>query len=138
MDNSGKSASTGGKLLISKLTAAAIFGILNTSFAVSYASLIFSSTAPTYFVVAVALFLVAGCLVSIIICSLSSYSGVIAFIQDVPVAISGLIALSLAAMLQGAGPDVLFANIFTAILLATVLTGIAFLLLMVSPKLKHR
>jgi len=129
MDNSGKTASTGGKLLISKLTAAAIFGILNTSFAVSYASLIFSSTAPTYFVVAVALFLVGGCLVSIIICSLSSYSGVIAFIQDVPVAISGLIALSLAAMLQGAGPDVLFANIFTAIVLATVLTGIAFLLL---------
>ena len=129
MDNSGETASTGGKLIISKLIAAAIFGILNTSFAVSYASLIFSSTAPTYFVVAVALFLVGGCLVSIIICSLSSYSGVIAFIQDVPVAISGLIALSLAAVLQGAGPDVLFANIFTAIVLATLLTGIAFLLL---------
>jgi SulP family sulfate permease len=129
MSNSGETSSSSSKLIISKLTAAAIFGILNTSFTVSYASLIFSSTAPTYFVVAVALFLVAGCLVSIIICSLSSYSGVIAFIQDVPVAISGLIALSLAVMLQGANPDVLFANIFTAIVLATVLTGIAFLLL---------
>jgi SulP family sulfate permease len=129
MSNSGKASATGSKLIISKLTAAAIFGILNTSFAVSYASLIFSSTVPTYFVVAVALFLVGGCLISMIICSMSSYSGVIAFIQDVPVAISGLIALSLATILQGASPDVLFANIFTAIALATVLTGIAFLLL---------
>jgi SulP family sulfate permease len=50
-------------------------------------------------------------------------------IQDVPVAISGLIALSLAAMLQSAGPDILFANIFAAIALSTLLTGIAFLLL---------
>ena len=129
MSNTGKASATGTKLIISKLTAAAIFGILNTSFAVSYASLIFSSTVPTYFVVAVALFLLGGCFVSIIICSMSSYSGVIAFIQDVPVAIAGLIALSVVTILPGADPAVLFANIFTAIALATVLTGIAFLLL---------
>jgi SulP family sulfate permease len=129
MSNTAEASASGSKLIISKVTAAAIFGILNTSFAVSYSSLIFSSTAPTYFVVGVALFLLGGCLVSIIICSMSSYSGVIAFIQDVPVAVSGLIALSLAAILQGAGPEVLFANIFTSIALATVLTGIAFLLL---------
>ena len=61
------------KLILSNVTAAVIFGILNTSFAVSYASLIFSSTTPGYFVVAVALFLLGGCLVSIIIASLSSY-----------------------------------------------------------------
>jgi len=60
---------------------------------------------------------------------MSSYPGVIAFIQDVPVAISGLIALSLASLLPNANPDVLFANIFTSIALATLLTGIAFLLL---------
>jgi SulP family sulfate permease len=60
---------------------------------------------------------------------MSSYPGVIAFIQDVPVAIAGLIAMSLATLLQGANPAALFANIFTAIALATVLTGIAFLLL---------
>jgi hypothetical protein len=59
---------------------------------------------------------------------MSSYSGLIAMIQDVPVAISGLIALSLATILQDANPVVLFANIFTAIALATLLTGIAFLL----------
>ena len=117
------------KSIISNLTAAAIFGILNTSFVVSYAALIFSSTCPSYFVVAVSLFLLGGCLASIVICAMSSYSGVIAMIQDVPVAISGLIALSLATMLQGANPDVLFANIFAAIALATLLTGIAFLLL---------
>jgi len=129
MNKPTKVSTISGKLILSNLTAATIFGILNTSFAVSYASLIFSATCPSYFVVAVALFLVAGCLASIIICSMSSYSGVIAMIQDVPVAVSGLIALSLAAMLQGAGPDILFANIFAAIALSTLLTGIAFLLL---------
>ena len=60
MSNTGQASAISSKLIISKLTAAAIFGILNTSFAVSYASLIFSSTAPTYFVVAVALFLIGG------------------------------------------------------------------------------
>ena len=129
MPRNGSGPKLKNKSIISNLTAVAIFGILNTSFVVSYASLIFSSTVPSYFVVAVSLFLLAGCLASIIICAMSSYSGVIAMIQDVPVAISGLIALSLASMLQGANPDVLFANIFAAIALATLLTGIAFLLL---------
>jgi SulP family sulfate permease len=129
MSSNGKDSTLNSKSIISNLTAVAIFGILNTSFVVSYASLIFSSTCPSYFVVAVSLFLLGGCLASIVICAMSSYSGVIAMIQDVPVAISGLIALSLATMLQGANPDVLFANIFAAIALATLLTGIAFLLL---------
>jgi hypothetical protein len=35
MDNTGKTSSPSGKLIISKFTAAAIFGTLNTSFAVS-------------------------------------------------------------------------------------------------------
>jgi hypothetical protein len=56
MNSNGPASAESSKGIISKLTAAGIFGILNTSFAVSYASLIFSSTAPTYFVVAVALF----------------------------------------------------------------------------------
>lgn len=117
------------KSIFARLTAVAIFGILNTSFAVSYSSLIFSSTAPDYFVVSVALFLVGGCISSIIISSFSTYSGAIAFIQDVPVAISGLIALSLSTTLQEAGPDALFATTLMAIALSTLLTGLTFLLL---------
>ena len=50
-------------------------------------------------------------------------------IQDVPVAISGLIAISIAGMMTGSDPQTLFANIFAAIALSTVLTGIAFFLL---------
>lgn len=129
MSNNRKAPVFSPKLIFSSLIAASIFGILNTSFVVSYASLIFSSTIPSYFVVAVALFLLGGCLACIIICSTSSYPGVIAMIQDVPVAVAGFMALSLATVLQGAEPAVLFANIFTAIVLATLLTGVAFLLL---------
>lgn len=129
MANTSKASAFNSEVILSTITAAAIFGILNTSFVVSYASLIFSSTAKNYFIVAVALFLIGGCLACIIICSMSSYPGVIAMIQDVPVAISGLIAISLATILQGADQDVIFANIFTAIALSTLLTGVAFLLL---------
>lgn len=118
-----------GNLIISNVTAMSIFGILNTSFVVAYASLIFSSTCPEYFVTGVALFLLAGCIVSIILASLSSYPGVIAMIQDVPVAISGLIAVSLAQVLTNANPDALFANIFAAIAISTLLSGISFVLL---------
>ena len=118
-----------GKRIVSNLTAMGIFGVLNTSFVVAYVSLIFSSSCPDYFAAAVALFLLGGCVVTISLASFSSYPGTISMIQDVPVAISGLIAISIAGMMTGSDPQTLFANIFAAIALSTVLTGIAFFLL---------
>jgi SulP family sulfate permease len=118
-----------GKRIVSNLTAMGIFGVLNTSFVVAYVSLIFSNSCPEYFATAVALFLIGGCVVSICLASFSSYSGTLSMIQDVPVAISGLIAISLAGMLAGSDPQTLFANIFAAIALSTMLTGISFVLL---------
>ena len=129
MSPSGKERQSMGKLIVSNATAMSIFGILNTSFVVSYASLIFASTCPEYFTTAVALFLVGGCVVSIILASLSTYPGVISMIQDVPVAISGLMAVALAGILTNANPDALFANIFASIAISTLLTGISFMLL---------
>ncbi|MBN2122986.1 MAG: SulP family inorganic anion transporter, partial [Deltaproteobacteria bacterium] len=129
MSETGKGLSGFGGKIVTNLTAMGIFGVLSTSFVVSFASLVFSSSCPEYLAASVALFLLAGCVLSIIIASLSSYSGVIAMIQDVPVAVSGLIALSLAGMLTDTDPQTLFANIFAAIALSTLLTGACFLLL---------
>ncbi len=129
MSGSEPAGSAGGKRLISNLTAMGIFGILNTSFIVSYVSLIFTSSCPEYFAAAIALFLLGGCLVSICLATFSSYPGTISMIQDVPVAISALIAASLATMLSNENPQMLFANIFAAIALSTMLTGIALVLL---------
>ncbi len=117
------------KSIVSDLTAAGIFGILNTSFMVSYATLIFTKTCPQYFGTYVALLLLGACGVSIMLSLFSTYAGTIGSVQDVPAAISAVIAVSFAQLLVSASPDALFANIITAIALSTVLTGICFLLL---------
>mgnify|MGYP001818954665 CR=1 FL=1 len=65
---------SGGNRVLSNLTAMGIFGVLNTSFVVSYVSLIFSPSCPEYFAAAVALFLLGGCIVSICLASFSSLS----------------------------------------------------------------
>ncbi|MCP3941814.1 MAG: SulP family inorganic anion transporter [Desulfobacteraceae bacterium] len=115
--------------IISSLTATGILGVLETSFIIAFVSLIFSSSCPDYFATAVALFLLGSCLISICITSFSSYPGTIPMIQDIPVVISGLIAMSLAEMMTGSDPQTLFANIFAAIALSTALTGISLVLL---------
>ena len=56
---------SGKQSIVSDLTAASIFGILNTSFMVSYATLIFSKTCPDFFGTSVALLLLGACIVSI-------------------------------------------------------------------------
>jgi SulP family sulfate permease len=115
--------------VISNLTSTAILGILNTSIVVSFATLIFSGPCPEYFASGVAFFLLAGCIGSILIALFSSYEGTIGCIQDVPSAISGLMAASLAGMLAGSSQETIFANIFAVIFISTLLTGIAFVLL---------
>ena len=129
MDNKKTETTAGRKSIVSNITASSIFGILNTSFMVSYATLIFSKTCPDYFGTAVALLLLGACVVSILLALMSTYSGTIGSIQDVPSAISAIIAVSFAQVLMASPPAAIFANIFVAIALSTVLTGICFLLL---------
>ena len=129
MDNKKTETTAGRKSIVSDITASGIFGILNTSFMVSYATLIFSKTCPDYFGTAVALLLLGACVVSILLALMSTYSGTIGSIQDVPSAISAIIAVSFAQVLMASPPAAIFANIFVAIALSTVLTGICFLLL---------
>jgi SulP family sulfate permease len=129
MNKNENETTTGRKSIVSDITASGIFGILNTSFMVSYATLIFAKTCPDYFGTAVALFLLGACAVSILLALMSTYPGTIGSIQDVPSAISAIIAVSFAQVLTSASPASIFANIFVAIALSTVLTGICFLLL---------
>ena len=129
MNRRGSVKSPGDNRMISNLTAMGIFGILNTSFVVAYVSLIFSPSCPEYFATAMALFLLGGCVVSICLASFSSYAGTISMIQDVPVAIAALIAASLATILPNDNPQILFANIFAAIALSSILTGTTLVLL---------
>ena len=129
MSEEAKKMNLGADTIISNLTSTAILGILNTSIVVSFATLIFAGPCPEYFASGVAFFLLAGCIGSILIALFSSYEGTIGCIQDVPSAISGLMAVSLAGMLAGSSQGTIFANIFAVILISTLMTGIAFVLL---------
>jgi len=129
MSNETKKLNLRADTVISNLTSTAILGILNTSIVVSFATLIFAGPCPEYFATGVAFFLLAGCIGSILIALFSSYEGTIGCIQDVPSAISGLMAVSLAGMLAGSSQETIFANIFAVIFISTLLTGIAFVLL---------
>jgi SulP family sulfate permease len=129
MGEEAKKLNIGADTIISNLTSTAILGILNTSIVVSFATLIFAGTCPEYFASGVAFFLLAGSIGSILIALFSSYEGTIGCLQDVPSAISGLMAVSLAGMLAGSSQETIFANIFAVILIATLMTGIAFVLL---------
>ncbi len=129
MSEEAKKLNFGADTVISNLTSTAILGILNTSIVVSFATLIFAGPCPEYFATGVAFFLLAGCIGSILISLFSSYEGTIGCIQDVPSAISGLMAVSLAGMLAGSSQGTIFANIFAVIFISTLLTGLAFVLL---------
>ena len=129
MSEETKKLNIGADTIISNLTSTAILGILNTSIVVSFATLIFAGPCPEYFASGVGFFLLAGSIGSILIALFSSYEGTIGCLQDVPSAISGLMAASLAGMLAGSSQGTIFANIFAVILIATLMTGIAFVLL---------
>ena len=77
MENKENETTTGRKSIVSDITASGIFGILNTSFMVSYATLIFAKTCPDYFGTAVALLLLGACTVSILLELMSTYPGTI-------------------------------------------------------------
>jgi len=129
MSEGAKELNLGADTIISNLTSTAILGILNTSIVVSFATLIFAGPCPEYFASGVAFFLLAGCISSILIALFSSYEGTIGCIQDVPSAISGLMAVSLAGTLAGSSRGTIFANFFAVILISTLMTGIALVLL---------
>ncbi len=112
------------KSLQSNLTATAIFGIMGTSSLVSYATMVYSNACPDYFGTGLAFFLLAGFVAAFLLSRFSSYEGVIGSIQDVPAAISGLIAVSLAGMLSNPNQEAVFANLFVAIALSSFLTGV--------------
>jgi SulP family sulfate permease len=106
-----------------------IVGIVAISSMVSYATLIFSDTCPDFLGAGIALFFLAGCIITIIFSLFSYHPGTYGSIQDIPVAISAIMAVSLVEMLPGAGQKIIFSNLFVAIALSTILTGICFVFL---------
>ncbi len=117
------------KTMQSILVATVVVGIGMISTMVSYAALIFSGSCPEYLGTGVALFLLAAGLMAIVFSLFSSYPGTFGSIQDIPVAIAAMIGLSLVELLPNASQAGIFSNLFVAVAISTVLTGICFVLL---------
>ena len=111
------------------VTAAAIIAISAITCMISYSMMLFSGPCPDFVGSGIALFLLAGAIGTTLYSLGASYPGIYGSIQDIPVAIGAVMGVAIAASMPDAGQEVVFSNIFVAIALSTVFTGIAFFLL---------
>ena len=116
--------------LLTGLLSGLIVGIVVVIVAISFAVLIFSGDLASLAPRGISLGLFTGLVMAGSIAVTSSFRGMVATPQDVPAAITALIAASVAAALpSGTGPDELFATVVAAIALTTLATGLFFLAL---------
>lgn len=125
----GNTSSSRSHAILGKIFTTGILGILNTSAIVSFATLIFADDCPDYLGTGIAFFLMGAAASGILLALMSSYAGIVGSIQSVPVVISGLMAGTLGAMLEGGGQGVVFSHVCVAIAVSSVLTGICFIVL---------
>ncbi len=116
--------------LLPVVTVGLIIGLLEVTFAVSFAVLIFAGETPEFVPHGIGLMLVAAMIFTTILALFTSTAGVLGSIQDVPAAIMSLIAAAIAlAMPSGSSQEELALTIVAAIVVSSLLTGLFFLAL---------
>lgn len=114
--------------LFPAITVGLIIGLLEITFAVSFAVLIFARETPEFVPHGIGLMLVAAMIFTTILALFTSTAGVLGSIQDVPAAILSLIAAAIAvAMPAGSSQEELALTIVAAIVVSSLLTGLFFL-----------
>jgi SulP family sulfate permease len=115
---------------LTALLAGLVVGVVVVIVAISFAVLIFSGDLAPIAPKGISLGLFTAVVMAGLIALTSSYRGMVATPQDVPAAITALVASSVAATLPaGTSSDALFATVVAAIALITVSTGLFFLAL---------
>ncbi len=113
--------------LFNVLSAGLICGVITVIVSIAFASLIFSDALPRYLPGGINLLLMASIVIAIIGALTSSLRGVVAGVQDSPVAIMAVVAAAIAqSMPPTARPDEVFFTIVAVMGLGTVLTGLFF------------
>ena len=109
------------------IVAGLVVGLLTVTLEISFAVLVFSGDLTVYVSRGIGLFL-AGTLIATIVTGLtSSYPGTVSINQDVPAAIAAVIAAGIAgSMSASATSDEVFLTIVAAIIISSLLTGLAF------------
>ncbi len=108
---------------------AIVFGAVGLATTVSLALLVFGENTPEHLNAGIAHFLLGGGIAGILLAVLTGLRGQLGGIQDVSAAISGAIVTSIAASLAGSSSEVVFANALVALIAATSLTGLLFIVM---------
>jgi SulP family sulfate permease len=116
--------------LLSCLTAGVFLGILNVTFATSFAALIFSGTLATYVAWGIGFTLFGAFIVGTVVALTSSYPGMIAAPQEIPVAILAFAAISITSgMADSMEAERAFVTVIVTMALTSLFTGSFFWLL---------
>jgi SulP family sulfate permease len=103
------------------------FAIIALAIAVAFGTLVFGHTAHDYLASGIAHFLLGGAVAVALLGIVTTLRGQFGGIQDVSAALGAAIALSIATSLEELGETVVFTNILIALIGATLLTGLFFL-----------
>jgi len=116
-------------ILLPGFTAGLINAIILISVELSFAALIFSGDLQEFLPRGIGIMLMGTVIISIIISLTSSLAGMIGVPQDTPAALMALVTAGIAATLKGRAPEVIYSTAIGAIIFASLLTGVLFILL---------
>ncbi len=111
--------------LIPSLIAGVIIGVIQVTFSLSLAALIFSDNLSAYLSAGMMMALFSSCLMMIIMTLLSGFSGVVAGIQEAPAAIIAILVSEIASeMPPHSTSQEIYLTVISVIALSTVVTGL--------------
>lgn len=110
-------------------TAGLISGVLTIAMACAFSALIFSGPLSPYVSTGIAIILFGAFVLGATCALTSSYAGTVARPHEIPAAVVALIASSLAGHMAAASGGSIFATVIAAIMIASLATGVFFLIL---------
>jgi SulP family sulfate permease len=116
-----------GSAIRSGISIAVGFAVIAVAIAVAFGTLVFGHTAHDHLANGIAHFLLGGAVAVALLGVVTRLRGQFGGIQDVSAALGAAIALSIATSLEELGDSAIFANILVALIGATLLTGLFFL-----------
>lgn len=114
--------------MLVSLTAGAVIAVVEVVFAASFAALIFSGSLSSRLADGIGLYIGAAALLLGFLAWSGGRRGIVGSVQDGPAAVLAVVAASVATD-AGAGGDTAFLSAVAALFVATLLTGVAYLLL---------
>ncbi|MBW0159136.1 SulP family inorganic anion transporter [Sedimentimonas flavescens] len=108
--------------LLAVAVAMSVIAILTVSFAIAFASIIYTGPLAAYAHQGIGLALLGGILLPIVAALLSSYRGIVSHLQEVPAVLLSISAASI--MAKASSPDIGFASVVTFIGFTSIITGL--------------